>query len=77
MLRIHKMRVQYFFSVLVLLVMQSHAFEPTNLTDCVMWLQAGTGNFQTNDVAGRVSQWNDLSGNGKVILSGACPLSNT
>ncbi|MDA3925353.1 MAG: hypothetical protein PF904_11715 [Kiritimatiellae bacterium] len=64
MLCIQKTRIQYFFLALVLWVMPGHAFEPTNLTDCVMWLQAGTGNIQTNTIEGRVSQWNDLSGNG-------------
>jgi len=42
----------------------SGAFEPTNLTGCVMWLQADAANIQTNNAEGRVSQWNDLSGNG-------------
>ncbi|MDD4018016.1 MAG: hypothetical protein PHV28_08725 [Kiritimatiellae bacterium] len=40
------------------------AFEPTNLTGCVMWLQAGAANIQTNNAEGQVSQWSDLSGNG-------------
>jgi len=40
------------------------AFEPTNLTGCVMWLRAAEENIQTNPANGRVSQWNDLSGNG-------------
>ena len=40
------------------------AFEPTNLTGCVMWLQAGAANIQTNNADGRVSGWIDLSGNG-------------
>jgi len=40
------------------------AFEPTNLTGCVMWLQAAQAAIVTNNVPGRVSQWNDLSGNG-------------
>lgn len=43
---------------------EAHAFDPTNLTGCVMWLQADAANVLTNDVAGRVSQWNDLSGCG-------------
>lgn len=40
------------------------AFEPTNLTGCVMWLQANDANILTNNAEGRVAQWNDLSGNG-------------
>jgi autotransporter-associated beta strand protein len=40
------------------------AFDPTNLTGCVMWLQAASANVQTNPANGRVSQWNDLSGSG-------------
>ena len=43
---------------------QARAFDPTNLTGCVMWLQAGAANIQTNPANGRVSQWNDLSGSG-------------
>ena len=42
----------------------ANAFDPTNLTGCVLWLQADAANVQTNSVEGRVSQWNDLSGCG-------------
>lgn len=48
----------------VSLALGAGAFEPTNLTGCVMWLQADAANIQTNSVEGRVSQWNDLSGCG-------------
>ncbi len=48
----------------VLLSSAANAFDPTNLTGCVMWLQAGVANIQTNPANGRVSQWNDLSGSG-------------
>ncbi len=49
-------------AILTLWSMQVSAFDPTNLTDCVMWLQADANNIQTNSAAGRVSQWNDISG---------------
>lgn len=55
------------FSVLIaslLLPCAAAAFDPTNLTGCVMWLQAGAANIQTNPANGRVAQWNDLSGSG-------------
>ena len=39
-------------------------FDPTNVTGCVMWLQAGEASVQTNMVNGRITQWNDLSGSG-------------
>ena len=48
----------------VLLPSAANAFDPTNLTGCVMWLQAGEANIQTNPANGRVSQWSDLSGSG-------------
>ena len=51
------------FLLLILSPFSATAFDPTNLTGCVMWLQAGAANIQTNNAAGRVSQWNDLSGN--------------
>ncbi len=61
------MRRMITLSVLLASVLGSpdaEAFEPTNLTGCVMWLQAGEANIQTNNSAGRVSQWTDLSGSG-------------
>lgn len=48
----------------VLIASRAVAFDPTNLTGCVMWLQADAASILTNSVAGRVSQWNDLSGSG-------------
>ncbi|MDA3926480.1 MAG: hypothetical protein PF904_17455 [Kiritimatiellae bacterium] len=51
-------------TLLTLLITPASAFEPTNLTECVMWLQADAGNIQTNSETGRITQWNDISGNG-------------
>ena len=47
-----------------LLPREAHAFDPTNLTGCVLWLKAEAANIQTAHWPGRVSQWNDLSGCG-------------
>ena len=57
-------RASTILSAVLLWPAAAGAFEPTNLTGCVMWLRAGAADIQTNNAEGRVSQWNDLSGNG-------------
>jgi len=52
------------FLLFILSPFSATAFDPTNLTGCVMWLQAGAANIQTNPANGRISQWTDLSGTG-------------
>ena len=47
----------------LLLIGTVDAFEPTELANCVIWLQAGSADIQTNPASGRVSTWLDRSGN--------------
>ena len=47
----------------LLLIGTVDAFEPTELANCVIWLQAGNADIQTNPASGRVSTWLDRSGN--------------
>ena len=47
----------------LLLIQSAGAFAPTNLSDCVIWLQAGSDDVQFNPNTGRVTTWLDRSGN--------------
>lgn len=47
----------------LLLIQSAGAFAPTNLPNCVIWLQAGSDDVQFNPNTGRVTTWLDRSGN--------------
>jgi len=47
----------------LLLIQSAGAFAPTNLPNCVIWLQAGSDDVQFNPNTGRITTWLDRSGN--------------
>lgn len=51
-------------AVSLLLIQSAGAFTPTNFSDCVIWLQAGSADVTFNPDTGRVATWLDRSGSG-------------